>query len=73
MEAIMNGDLAGIAMGIMCPVCVIAGTSTAREIARNRHAGSLCAAPVSATSAPCVERAAMLNDNGVTGSGESKR
>ena len=69
----MNGDLAGIAVGIMCPVCAIAGTSTAREIARNGLAGSLCAAPVPATSAPCVERADMLNDSGATGSGESKR
>ena len=72
MEAIMNGDLAGIAMGIMCPVCVIAGTSTAREIARNSPAGSRCAAPALATSALSVERADMLSDNGATASGEGR-
>ena len=68
MEAIMNGDLAGIAMGIMCPVCVIAGTSTAREIARNSPAGSQCAAPALAISALPVERVDMPSDNGATAS-----
>ncbi len=73
MEAIMNGDLAGIAMGIMCPVCAIAGTCTAPGTAPSSPAGSLCAAPALATSAPCVERADMLSGNGATGSGESTR
>jgi hypothetical protein len=51
---------------------VIAGTSTARGIARNGLAGSLCAAPVLATNAPPVERVDTPNDNGATASGEGK-
>jgi hypothetical protein len=50
----------------------IAGTSTAREIARNGLAGSRYAAPALATNAPPVEPADMLNDNGATGSGDGK-
>ena len=63
MEAIMNGDLAGIAMGIMCPVCAIGAKRTACGAARRLAAPSSCGGRRPATRGAGAGRTIMLPVN----------
>mgnify|MGYP006196243221 CR=1 FL=1 len=59
MEPVINGDLVGIAMGTMCPVCVIEARRTARRRVRPRASNDCIVRPINVISAAVRVRRGM--------------